>query len=134
MMEGPCADSEEKHEPAGGVDTELVDSLKALDPKGPIREADIDLDRDRKTGAIRALLASTESEGLIYAGAAFIALGCDERKALFAELERLTTSWAAFKSSRLTDVKWCQPKLKVRVKDLACGNQLRHATVRGLSQ
>jgi hypothetical protein len=35
------ADSEEKHEPASGVDTELVDSLKALDPERPIREADI---------------------------------------------------------------------------------------------
>ena len=33
-----------------------------------------------------------------------------------AEVERLTTSWAAFKSSRLTDVKWCQPRLTVRVK------------------
>ena len=33
--------SEEKHEPASGVDTELVDSLIALDPEGPIREADI---------------------------------------------------------------------------------------------
>jgi hypothetical protein len=35
------ADSEEKHEPASDVDTELVDSLKALDPERPIREADI---------------------------------------------------------------------------------------------
>src|SRR5882724_8021712 len=42
----PCwkglgADSEEKHEPASGVDTELVDSLKSLDPERPIREAHI---------------------------------------------------------------------------------------------
>ena len=43
MMEGPGPDSEEKHEPASGVDTELVDSLKALDPERPIREADISL-------------------------------------------------------------------------------------------
>jgi hypothetical protein len=41
MMEGPCADSEEKREPVSDVDTELVDSLKALDPERPIREADI---------------------------------------------------------------------------------------------
>jgi hypothetical protein len=41
MMEGPGADSEEKHEPAGDIDTEAVDSLKALDPNRPIREADI---------------------------------------------------------------------------------------------
>src|SRR5476651_409911 len=42
----PCwkglgADSEEKHEPASDIDTVAMDSLKALDPKRPIREADI---------------------------------------------------------------------------------------------
>ena len=46
MMEGPWCHSEEKHEPASDIDTGAVDSLKALDPKRPIREADIDsLDR-----------------------------------------------------------------------------------------
>ena len=38
---GPGADSEEKHEPASDIDTAMADSLKALDPKRPIREADI---------------------------------------------------------------------------------------------
>ena len=38
---GPGADSEEKHEPASDIDTALMDSLKVLDPKRPIREADI---------------------------------------------------------------------------------------------
>src|SRR5271169_6684773 len=38
---GPGADSEEKHEPASDFDTAVVDSLKALDPERPIREADI---------------------------------------------------------------------------------------------
>src|SRR5262249_2898823 len=37
----PSADSEEKHEPASDIDTVVVDSLKALDPEWPIREADI---------------------------------------------------------------------------------------------
>src|SRR5580700_1090383 len=32
------ADSEEKHQPARDIDTVAVDSLKALDPKRPIRE------------------------------------------------------------------------------------------------
>ena len=41
MMEGPGADSEEKHEPASDIDTAWMDSLKVLDPEGPIREADI---------------------------------------------------------------------------------------------
>jgi hypothetical protein len=40
---GLGADSEEKHEPASDVDTALMDSLKVLDPEGPIREADIHL-------------------------------------------------------------------------------------------
>jgi hypothetical protein len=38
----PGADSEEKHEPVSDIETVVVDSLKALDPEWPIREADID--------------------------------------------------------------------------------------------
>jgi bifunctional non-homologous end joining protein LigD len=94
----------------------------------------IGTDRDRKTGALMALLARSESAGLIYAGAAFIDLGGDARVEFFAEVERLNTAWAAFKSSRLTDVKWCQPKLAVRVRHLAGSRFLRHATVKGLAQ
>jgi hypothetical protein len=40
-LKGLGADSEEKHEPVSDIDTAVVDSLKALDPKRPIREADI---------------------------------------------------------------------------------------------
>jgi hypothetical protein len=90
-------------------------------------------DRDRKTGAPRALLAHNDSPGLSYAGAAFIALAGDERAQFFAEVERLATSWAAFKSSRLMDVRWCHPKLTVEVKHLAGSKMLRHATVRGFA-
>jgi hypothetical protein len=36
---GLGADSEEKHEPVSDIDTVLVDSLNALDPERPIREA-----------------------------------------------------------------------------------------------
>ena len=53
-------------------------------------------DRDRKTGAVRALLAHNDGSGLNYAGAAFIALAGDERAQFFAELERL----AAFPGPR----------------------------------
>ena len=42
-MAGPwCRFDEEKHEPASDIDTVAMDSLKALDPKRPIREADIE--------------------------------------------------------------------------------------------
>ena len=89
-------------------------------------------DRDRKTGALRALLAHSDRAGLNYAGAAFIALGDEARAEFIAGVARLTTSWAWFKSSRLSDVKWCQPKLTVRVKHLAGSKMLRHATVRSI--
>jgi len=93
----------------------------------------VGIDRDRKTGALRALLARPGAD-LNYAGAAFVALRHDERTEFLAEVERLTTSWTAFKASRLADVKWCQPKLTVRVKHLAGSKMLRHATVKGLVQ
>ena len=38
---GLSADSEEKREPVGDIDTAVVDSLKVLDLKWPIREADM---------------------------------------------------------------------------------------------
>jgi len=44
MVEGPGADSEEKHEPVSDIDTAAADSPKVLDLKRPIREADIPLD------------------------------------------------------------------------------------------
>jgi hypothetical protein len=39
--DGPGADSEEKREPVSDIDTAMPDSLKVLDPKPPIREAEI---------------------------------------------------------------------------------------------
>jgi hypothetical protein len=89
-------------------------------------------DRDRKSGALRALLA--HSDGLKYAGAAFIALAGEERAKFFAELERLTTSWGLFKASPMTDVKWCHPRFAVEVKHLAGSKTLRHATVTRIVQ
>ena len=41
---GLGADSEEKHEPVRNIDIVVVNSLKALDPNRPIREADIERD------------------------------------------------------------------------------------------
>jgi DNA ligase D-like protein (predicted ligase) len=91
-------------------------------------------DRDRNTGALRALLAHNDGCGLRYAGAAFIALAGDERAQFFAEVERLTTSWAAFKNSRMNDVTWCHPKLTVEVKHLAGSKVLRYASMKALAQ
>jgi hypothetical protein len=41
MMEGPWCRSEEKREPVSDIDTAAADGLKVLDPKRPIREADM---------------------------------------------------------------------------------------------
>ena len=91
-------------------------------------------DRDRKTGALRALLAHTDDFGLIYAGAEFIALAGEERRLFFEEIERLATSWEMFKSSRMSDVQWCHPTLRVEVKHLVGSKFLRHATVRAFAR
>jgi hypothetical protein len=40
QLKAAMLDSVEKHEPASDVATVVVDSLKALDPNRPIREAD----------------------------------------------------------------------------------------------
>jgi hypothetical protein len=50
MVEGPGADSEEKHEPVSDIDTAAADSLKVLDLKRPIREADMAGIAARSTG------------------------------------------------------------------------------------
>jgi hypothetical protein len=49
LGQGLGADSGEKHEPAGDIDTAEVDGLKALDPNRPIREADMKQMRPLKT-------------------------------------------------------------------------------------
>ena len=38
IMEGPCADSEEKREPAGDIATVVVDGPKVLDPNGRLEK------------------------------------------------------------------------------------------------
>ena len=70
---------------------------------------------------------------MTYAGTAFITLAGDEGAQFFAEVERLTTSWAAFKNSQMQDAKWCHPMLAVEVKHLAGSKLLRHATVKRLA-
>jgi hypothetical protein len=67
---GLGADSEEKHEPVSDIDTVVVDSLKALDPKRPIREADIVGSRlfGPVPPAERRLWAASQSTAPLWAG------------------------------------------------------------------
>ena len=58
-MTVPGADSEEKREPVSDIDTAVVDSLKALDPKRPIREGKSRLQSRRGEIKERAQLQAT---------------------------------------------------------------------------
>jgi hypothetical protein len=62
----PGADSEEKHEPVSDIDTVVVDSLKALDPEWPIREANVN-SAVRPSGASSSysVLAKREKRRLV---------------------------------------------------------------------
>jgi bifunctional non-homologous end joining protein LigD len=89
-------------------------------------------DRDRKTGALRALLARANENGLDYAGTAFIALDDVARAEFLDVMGRLTTPKGLFEATRLSEVRWCLPNVTVRVKHLAASKTLRHATVRSM--
>jgi hypothetical protein len=56
-----------------------------------------------------------------------------DRAQFLAQVERVATTGAAFKSTRLMDVKWCHPKLTVVVKHLAGSKPLRRATVKSIA-
>jgi bifunctional non-homologous end joining protein LigD len=93
----------------------------------------IGTDRDRKTGAVRALLARTDDQGLIYAGPAFISLAGSEREDLRARLERIKVERCPIPRLRIPDARWINPELVVRVRHLAGTKYLRHATVSGFA-
>ena len=91
---------------------------------------------DRYPGIVRAA-ANLPCRSAIIDGEAIDALQSALRRQphsiilyAFDLVERLTTSWSAFKSSRMNDVRWCHPKLRVEVNHLAGRKFLRHATVR----
>jgi bifunctional non-homologous end joining protein LigD len=92
------------------------------------------IDRDRKTGAQRALLAKPERGQLVYAGPAFIALRGEPREDFEARVAKLKQERPAFSWLRNRDARWVRPALTLRVKHLANARMLRHATVKGLVQ
>lgn len=94
----------------------------------------IGIDRDRKTGAARALLAKADRSKLVYAGTAFLALNADARKELQARLVPLTQEQPVFPWLRNRKAQWLKPQLSMRVKHLAGARLLRHATVRAISE
>jgi bifunctional non-homologous end joining protein LigD len=90
----------------------------------------IGTDRDRKTGAQRALLAKAGAQGLAYAGAAFFAVPGETGRDLFERLRRLSATHSPIAGLRLKDAKWVRPEVTARVRHLVGPSYLRHATVR----
>jgi len=88
--------------------------------------------RDRKTKAPLALLARAESQGLAYAGSAFIALSGAERNELSARLQMSKLERSPIPKLRIPDAQWVLPQMMARVRHLAGSKYLRHATVRGM--
>jgi DNA ligase D-like protein (predicted ligase) len=91
----------------------------------------IGTDRDRKTGAMLALLAQGEDCGLTYAGAAFFGISVEEKEDLQIRLAALKTSEAPLPGFRST-AQWAKPELFVRVRHLAGVKTLRHAIVKSI--
>jgi bifunctional non-homologous end joining protein LigD len=68
----------------------------------------IGTDRDRKTGAMRALLARAEAQGLSYAVAAFISLSAKDRAKLQKRLQELASSRCPLPGLKLKDARMGQ--------------------------
>ena len=93
----------------------------------------IGTDQDRKTGAMRALLARPHADGLVYAGAAFIALPREQRDALYSELEGLAAERCPL-GFQMHGARWVKPKVVARVRHLAGSKYLRHAPLREIQE
>jgi bifunctional non-homologous end joining protein LigD len=91
----------------------------------------IGTNRDRKTGALRALLATADGHNLTYAGAAFIGLRGDAWDALGERLKHLAIKHAPLRGLRMKDAQWVQPRITAKVRHLAGAKYLRHAVVKG---
>ena len=89
----------------------------------------IGTDRDRKTGATRALLANAD---LTYAGAAFIGLSGDAWHELHERLGQIAIKHAPLRGLSMKGAQWVEPRLTAKVRHLAGAKYLRHAVVKAL--
>src|SRR4029078_5312889 len=79
----------------------------------------IGTDRDRKTGALRALLATADKHALTYAGAAFIGLRADAWHDLRDRLAQTAITHSPLTGLRIKDAQWVEPTLTAKVRHLA---------------
>jgi ATP-dependent DNA ligase len=84
------------------------------------------IDRDRKTGAPRALLAKIERDNLSMPDRPSLR----SRRVLEAKLDAIAQERPAIPWLRNPNARWVRPELPVKVKHLIGRGLLRHATVR----
>jgi ATP-dependent DNA ligase len=90
-----------------------------------------DLDNEGKP---IAYLAKEIAGELKFAGTAFLTLSGHAREELRARISRLPSVKALAKVHKVWQPEWVKPEIVVRVRHLAGGDTLRHATVLGTSE
>jgi bifunctional non-homologous end joining protein LigD len=85
-----------------------------------------------KEGRPIAYLGREVSGQLQFAGTAFLTLSGEPRNVLQARMEKFSATKSAIKLPRVRKPQWLKPELRVRVRHLAGGDALRHASVQGL--
>jgi bifunctional non-homologous end joining protein LigD len=80
-----------------------------------------------------AYLARGQGRELQFAGTAFLTLAGEARRELQARMDRLSIDRAPIRLRQARKPLWLKPELFVRVRHLAGGDTLRHATVRGVA-
>ena len=95
---GPGADSEEKGEPVSNIDIAVADSLKVLDLKRPIREADmLTASVYFGSGPNRRLIRRNKLKLFDCLVVRFLSQGCRQNGAKYHRAQQLTVS--LFRSS-----------------------------------
>jgi bifunctional non-homologous end joining protein LigD len=90
-------------------------------------------DRDNEGKPI-AYLGREQGSELHFAGTAFLTLAGEARRLLQERIERLSTDRAPIRLRQPRKPQWLKPELRVKVRHLAGGDTLRHASVRGLAE
>jgi bifunctional non-homologous end joining protein LigD len=98
--------------------------------QGSQRNPHSDYDNDGKPIACLGKVAEGE---LKFAGTAFLTLSSAARDELQVRIEKLLTERPPVPRRVWRLPQWLRPELRVRVKHLAGGDTLRHASVRGLA-
>jgi bifunctional non-homologous end joining protein LigD len=89
-------------------------------------------DYDNEGKPIAYLGKETNGE-LKFAGTAFLTLAGQARQELQERIEKLVTEKPPVSQQMWRKPQWLKPELRVRVKHLAGGDTLRHASVQGLA-